>query len=184
MKSLLWLTLFGLLSLASVGRAAVLSPLGLDELAASSALVVRGTVVESRTDRDPADGLIFTEHTVLVTESLDGRGEAQRTVLVRTPGGEYQGLGQLVPGGPVLKKGQEVVLFLAAVPQVPGQVFTPRGGVQGVFRVQAKEGGVRLHRDFGAVAFAGSKTAVPSRELGLDEVLQAVRRAAATRKAR
>jgi hypothetical protein len=184
MKKLVWLLLLGLLAVPSVGRAAVLSPLGLDELAASSALVLRGQVIASRTDRDDSDGLIFTEHTVQVTQRLDGVGETQRTVLVRTPGGEYQGLGQLVPGAPVLKKGQELLLFLAPVPQVAGQVFTPRGGTQGVFRVQVEGGATRLHRDFGAVSFVGTKAGAPRADLDLDEVLQAVRRAAATRKAR
>jgi hypothetical protein len=65
------------------------------------------------------------------------KGDLGPTVLMRLPGGEAGGMINVLPGAPVLREGELVVLFLAAQgPSIPTTV----GLGQGVFRVVREEG--------------------------------------------
>ena len=60
------------------------------------------------------------------------KGDFGSSVVIRLPGGESGGIVQVIPGAPVLREGDLVVLFLAGRgPAIPG----PVGLSQGVFRV-------------------------------------------------
>lgn len=108
----------GVLSAGSAASA-VLERMTLEDLARSADLVVVGTVVSrtSHYDAPPRADRIVTDVVVRVDRPV--RGEAGSEVVVTTPGGEVDGLGQIVTGAPVLRPGEQVVLFLRTDPAGP-----------------------------------------------------------------
>ncbi len=128
---------------AGSAASAVLERMTLEDLARSADLVVVGTVVSrtSHYDAPPRADRIVTDVVVRVDRPV--RGEAGSEVVVTTPGGEVDGLGQIVTGAPVLRPGEQVVLFLRTVsagppatgvlPAVPRRVVV--GLSQGLFVV-------------------------------------------------
>ncbi len=90
--------------------ATTLRPVDLRQIIAMSSDVVVGRVeeVHSRWTSDRA--LIMTEVTVAVIERMKGSGRV-RTV-VRTIGGEVDGVRMTVDGAPIFHRGDEAVLFL------------------------------------------------------------------------
>jgi len=122
--------LLGLALLAAPPAAATTAfPASVEELARGSDAVVRGVVV-GRITR-PADGgrLLYTF--VEVRAAAVWRGEAPATVTVRVPGGTQGRMGQRVAGAPVLRPGEEVVLFLRRA----GRVHQVTGLALGKFAV-------------------------------------------------
>jgi hypothetical protein len=69
------------------------------------------------------------------------KGNLGDEVFMRLPGGEAGGMMQVLPGAPVLRAGDLVVLFLGA--QGPAIPF-PVGFTQGVFRVAVNPAGSPL----------------------------------------
>src|SRR4029453_10048269 len=110
--------------------ALTVAPMTFEELVREATAVVYARVAEVRgqwaQDRRSIDSLV----TLDALHSL--KGDFCRSVLMRLPGGESGGIVQVLPGAPVLREGDLVVLFLAARgPAIPG----PVGLNQGVFRV-------------------------------------------------
>ncbi len=136
-----------LLVISFPAQAAVVAPLTLDELLASSDRVVRGAVLSSGAVFDEVRGRIQTFHRVAIRETL--KGDAADELVVITMGGETPDLGQIVPGAARLPAGQELVLCLRAV--TDGFVVT--GMAQGVFRVETVSGGDVFVRDLRGIHF-------------------------------
>ena len=124
--------------LASVGipaGATILQQLTLQELAQKSTLIVRAKVTGSSQVVRGVD--VFTIYKLETLETLKS-GYAAREVAV--PGGVAGGMRQVVAGAPLLRAGQEYVLFL----------WTGRSGLtqltgmsQGVFSVEPATAGDR-----------------------------------------
>jgi hypothetical protein len=105
-------------------------PLTFEELVAQSTAVVYARVAGIR-GRWTADRRSI-ESVVTIEPLRYLKGDLGEEIVMRMPGGEAGGRVQVLPGAPVLKEGDLVVLFLGAHgPAMPTLV----GLVQGVFRV-------------------------------------------------
>lgn len=158
---------------APAGATSVL-PLTDTQLAEGADMIVRGVVLEVRTAEYPIGPGIFTEAVVSVAERLDGDVTVDE-IVVRIPGGRTDSRYILVPGMPVLSLGEDVVLFLEALPTdafgpdaVPA--YIPRGLDQGVWR-PTDAGWLRGDQE-GLLPVAAPPTVAP---LGLDAIRELAR---------
>jgi hypothetical protein len=129
MKPLAALSLFAALCIAPA-EAITVVPITFEELVAESTAVVYARVADVRgrwtADRRSIESLVTLESLRYL------KGDLGDEVTMRLPGGEAAGLLQVLPGAPVLRAGDLVVLFLGARgPAIP----SPVGLTQGVFRV-------------------------------------------------
>jgi len=159
-----------LLALPALG--AVMVRMTLDDLVGESDLVVRGTVLSSKSFLDSKTGKVMTTHQVRVDETLKGKTASQ--VAVVTLGGELEEIGQIVPGEARLDEGEEVVLCLASGPLGYSVVAMS----QGKFRVVKEGTPTMLRRDLGDILFVGTKKgSVPAQDsIALDTFRELVRR--------
>lgn len=130
MKNSLVLTAVIAVMLLSRLDAITVTPMTFEELVDEAVAVVYARVADVRgqwtDDRRSIDSLITLEALRYL------KGDLGPTVLIRLPGGEAGGMINVLPGAPVLRDGELVVLFLAARgPAIP----TTLGLGQGVFRV-------------------------------------------------
>jgi hypothetical protein len=117
-------------SLAAPAYAITLIPVTFEEIAAEATAVVYARVADVRgqwtSDRTAIESVV----------SLDAlryfKGDLGERVSIHLPGGEVGGLVNVVPGAPVMRQGDLVVLFLAAKPPAMPSLI---GFTQGVFRV-------------------------------------------------
>lgn len=105
-------------------------PMTFEQLVEEAGAVVYARVAEVRgqwtADRRGIDSILTLEALRYL------KGDLGPTVLTRLPGGEAGGMIQVLPGAPVLREGELVVLFLTARgPAIP----TTLGLGQGVFRI-------------------------------------------------
>lgn len=118
------------LILAGPVHAITVTPMTFEELVDESAAVVYARVTDVRgqwtSDRRAIDSLITLEALRYL------KGDFGPSVLMRLPGGEAGGIINVLPGAPVLREGELVVLFLVSRgPTIP----TTLGLGQGIFRV-------------------------------------------------
>ena len=104
------------------------------------------------------------------------KGDLGEELLMRLPGGEAGGMAQVLPGAPVVRAGDLVVLFLGARgPAIP----SPLGLTQGVFRatVDARSGTVLIAPPVLKASAAGRiiRGAADRRALTLDAFAAEVR---------
>jgi hypothetical protein len=121
-----------LAALAIGGRvgAVTLAPMTFEELVDQAMAIVYARVADVRgewtADRRAIDSFVTLEPLRYL------KGDLGRAVLVRLPGGEAGSAVHLLPGAPVLREGDLLVLFLTGRgPAIP----TVLGLTQGVFRV-------------------------------------------------
>ena len=119
-----------LLATAPVVSATVLLPGDLADLTRGAAAIVRGRVVEPRTEWVSGRRRVETIVTFSVDESFKGDFSGQVTVAV--PGGVMGRYRSLMIGAPSFRQGEEVILFLGAKPPQLPYVL---GLGQGVFRI-------------------------------------------------
>jgi hypothetical protein len=117
--------------------AIVVVPMTFEELVGEAAAVVYARVADVRgrwtTDRRGIESVVTLDALRYL------KGDLGDQIAMRLPGGEAGGFVNVIPGAPVLRAGDLVVLFLGA--RGPA-VLTPVGLTQGVFRVlvNAREG--------------------------------------------
>jgi len=111
--------------------ATVLLPGDLGEIARSASAIVRGTVVDTRTEW--ADGRRRVETIVTLQVSEVFKGGMRGRISFMVPGGVIGRYRSVMVGAPTFHQGEEVVLFLGA--QAPSLPYVLGLG-QGVFRVQ------------------------------------------------
>ncbi len=109
---------------------ATIRHMSLDALVDSSDFIVHGRVIQCRSQWNPATGAIWTRTELRVFDATKGR--AGTSLAVTEPGGVVGGRGELYPGIPHFKIGQEVVLFLY---RAPGNRLRVTGLLQGVYTV-------------------------------------------------
>lgn len=167
------LAFIGLLLLPASASAVVLEPLSLEEMVDIADAIVVGHVVSrtSRYDSPPRENRIVTDVVVVVEQTL--KGEPGSFVVVTVPGGVVDGKGQMVPGGPVLKEGEEVVLFLN---RTDGFSRTIVGFSQGLFLVYRDNptGPARVRQKLGGAYFVGAGL-VQEADMELEELRRFVR---------
>ena len=127
-----WLALTAMLAVMGWGSldAITVTPMTFEELVDEAVAVVYGRVADVRgqwtADRRAIDSLVTIEPLRYF------KGDLGETVVMKLPGGAAGGMINVIPGAPVLRHGELVVLFLTARgPVIP----TPLGMGQGVFRV-------------------------------------------------
>jgi hypothetical protein len=120
------------MTLTSLGRvdAITVVPMTFEQLVDESVAIVYARVADVRghwtTDGQSIESLITLESLRYL------KGDLGATLLTRLPGGEVGGIVNVLPGAPVLRQGDLVVLFLAARgPAIP----TVLGLGQGIFRI-------------------------------------------------
>jgi hypothetical protein len=125
--------LFALLIAASLpahASAVLVVPMTFEQLVDEAAAVVYARVADVRgkwtADRQSIDSVIRLEPLQYL------KGDLGESVFMRLPGGEAGGRIQIIPGAPVLKRGDVVVVFLKA--RGPA-LLTTLGLGQGIFRV-------------------------------------------------
>lgn len=121
--------LFAAVFIAHV-EAITVVPITFEELVADSTAVVYARVADVRgrwtADRRRIESLVTLESLRYL------KGDLGDVVTMRLPGGEAGGMIEVLPGAPVLRTGDLVVLFLGGRgPAIP----SPVGLTQGVFRV-------------------------------------------------
>jgi hypothetical protein len=171
-----------LLALAPA-RATTVLAVPIDEMARTAGLVVRG-VVEGQKVARTADGLNIETRTYLrVTSVL--KGAPVSTVVVSQVGGTLGDVTQMVPGDARFVAGEEVVVFLEALPGTRHHVLSAMAAAK--FTVLTGEKGPLAVRELGGLTFArrgadGRVRVVPDAPAGslpLSSVLEAVARGAA-----
>lgn len=131
-------------------HATVVRGASVEELATTSALIVRGTVVAQQARWDEGRRRIDTFTEVRTTEVL--RGDAGASILVRQPGGVVGDIGAHVAGAAKFAIGDEVVLFLETPPD-DATVFIVRGLALGSVKLQQNAlGEIRATRDLRGIS--------------------------------
>jgi hypothetical protein len=118
-------------ALAPQVSATVLLPGDLGDIARGAAVIVRGTVVEVRTEWVDGRRRVETIVTLQVSETL--KGDMSGRLSFKVPGGVIGRYRTITIGAPSFRQGEEVVLFLGALPPSLPYVL---GLGQGVFRVR------------------------------------------------
>lgn len=170
-----------LVALAVVAGAMLASPLCAATVAAlsdaalvrASDAIVQGRVVHVEVRTYDVGPQVFTEATVAVADALVGVPSPQQTIVVRIPGGETDAHHVIVPGMPQLAVGDDVVLFLEALPDAFGDEaepgYLPVGLGQGVWRREGVDGWVRDPQD--GLLLAPGEAAPPRHPVSLDTIV-------------
>lgn len=123
----------------------------LEDMAKTTPLIVRGTVVD-RTVEWSDDGLrIETRTHIRVTSPMKGPVLSQ--VVIRQSGGELDGVAMFIPGDASFSPGEDVVVFLEPHPLVANEwVLVAMSAAK--FTVQPSDDGPILMRDISGLTFA------------------------------
>jgi hypothetical protein len=127
-----------------------------DVVARESAYVVRGTVVDTFSAWDSAHEVIYTYATVRVHRYF-GEATGPDTLVVREVGGVVEGYAMEAIGFPAIRRGEQVVLFLAKWDDGTDYrihafnqgkfLVRDRGGVEVLVSDPVTQGSQRLDRD-------------------------------------
>ncbi len=130
MNKCLFATIVMMLAVLGRAEAVLVIPMTFEQLVDEAAAVVYARVANVRgqwtNDRRSIDSVITVEPLRYL------KGDLGQTIALRLPGGEVGGMINVLPGAPVLREGELVVLFLKVQgPAMP----TTLGLGQGVFRL-------------------------------------------------
>jgi hypothetical protein len=135
---LIRLTLLLVLAAAPVSATTVI-PAQFADMVAGSELIVRGTVVDVRSQLTGGRRTIESLITLQVIEGL--KGAPARQIVFRVPGGQVGRYRRIMPGAPEFVAGEEVIVFLSGqAPALP----MPFGLNQGVYRVTRSDARVAV----------------------------------------
>lgn len=137
------LVLFALAMLALPLGASQFIQLPFDAVARDAAVIVRGTLGPVTSAWDDAHEVIYSYAPIQVERYLGGTGP--RTLMVREAGGTVGDYTQEAIGFPVLREGQEVVLFLS--PWEDSADWRIEAYNQGKYRVTRTAQGVMVSPD-------------------------------------
>lgn len=116
--------------------ATTLVPADFAQMARESEVIVRGTVVNLRSQMTGPRRTIETVITLSVADTIKGTAGAQ--TVFRVPGGRVGRLRRVMIGAPDFTTGDEVILFLKG--RAPA-IAMPYGLSQGVYRIARRAGG-------------------------------------------
>lgn len=133
-----------IVALAAPAEASVLRGMTVAQLRSGADAIVRGQVVAVRTV--VADGIIETVARVRVAEVH--KGQADRVIVVRAPGGIARGKRLIVPGAPAFERDAEVLLFLYRAEDG----WRPVGLFQGVWQLDGQDPETAVASDSGGAA--------------------------------
>ena len=128
--------LAGLFWLPAGARASSVLPMSLDDHLQQAGAVFRGTVLEVKSFKNPADGMICTRTLLRVDEAFKGKHPTVIKLVHR--GGEVDGIGMMDDLSPRFKAGEECVLFVSR--RSDGTLFADQGDA-GVARLHREKNG-------------------------------------------
>ncbi|HEX5226451.1 MAG TPA: hypothetical protein VFW44_02020 [Bryobacteraceae bacterium] len=131
MRKLIILALVAIGTTSIVALGSTLQRLSLNDMIVKSTMIVRGTV-QPGTSSAMRGALIYTHYQVAVSSVYKGTQTPGQTVDVAIPGGVINAIHQPVAGAPMLKAGQDYVMFLWTSKSGLTQVI---GLSQGLFNV-------------------------------------------------
>ena len=155
-------------------------PLDLVQVIDQAAVAFQGTVVSTKTGRDPQSGMLVTLTTFRVDDVL--KGDVPASYTIKQIGGEDVGSGLKfkVQGVPTYAVGQSFVLFMHGVSSAG---FTsPVGLSQGRFQVMDGDAGAEVEsgRDFDEIGagleLPAAKAAKSRKRMGLADFKSMVRK--------
>lgn len=106
------------------------------ELTRQAGVIVRGKVLDMKSEWDPARRRIWTLVTISVSHSIKGNGPENQDVVVKIPGGEVGDIGQKTEDAPIFTTGEEVLLFLQPEIYREKEVFRVTGKFQGKYTIK------------------------------------------------
>lgn len=126
-RLIITLLTFLFIFLPTSGANAIMVQLSLEELVGESDSVIIGTVVSSQSQWNNDRSAIYTTVIVAIENHLKGN-PLPDLVTVIVPGGEIDGVMQIVSDTPIFDPGEEVMLFLEELPQqiYPRSIFYPK----------------------------------------------------------
>lgn len=174
--------------LALPAAATVVIAQSLEEMAATSPLVLRATIGQVQTAWNEGHTTIETFAEVSVREALKGSVAPGAILMVRSPGGIVGKMGAYVAGAPQFKQGEEVVLLLEPAADRP-DVWLVSGLAAGKINLEKNSfGELRAVRDLRGIAFYERTAKAPKyhevtkpEDLGTPEQVIARLRAAVTK---
>jgi Matrixin len=122
-----------LLATACITSASTVLPLTIEEHIEAADAIFRGTVLDIKSYRNTADGMIYTRTALRVDEVFKGRFPPVITVVHR--GGTADGIGMTDDASPQFKAGEERLLFVS------------RRGDRTLFATQGQASTLKLHRE-------------------------------------
>jgi len=137
-----------LLLLITPGQAyALMVKLSLEDLTLEADSIITGTVVETESQWDTSGGNIYTTVKVAVVDNIKGNDEPDYISII-IPGGQVDGVTQIVSDTPHFEPGQEALLFLNQLPwynlnlgsTVP-RFFEMCGNFQGQLKIEGSQAG-------------------------------------------
>ena len=145
--------------IATLASATVIVHETLDELARRVPVIVRGRVARSVAAWDEKKTTIWTWTELTVTDPIKGKPGA--VVMIKSEGGEVEGIGQAVSGAVTFREGDDCVLFLAPAP-LEKDTFMVAGMSAGKVLMTQWKGLPAAIRDTTGLSFArpGSKKIV------------------------
>jgi hypothetical protein len=164
-RSLLLGSLFATVGVSAASRAnaSVARALSVSELVRTSrhALVATPVDLFAQWETIGKHRRIITYTMMRTDYSIDGRPPATRELLVRTLGGIVDGIGQVVPGEAVLRRGVTAALFISDVSK---DLFAVTGMAQGHYPLVSDAKGMRrLTASRGALEVAADANAAVKR---------------------
>jgi hypothetical protein len=114
-------------------------------------VIVRGRVMRSFSSWDDGKRSIYTWTELSVTDSI--KGKPGPVVLIKSYGGEVEGIGQQVAGAATFKEGEDCVLFLEPTPNERGS-YMVSGLSAGKILMTMQRGFPTAVRDTSGIAFA------------------------------
>jgi len=124
--------------LGGVAFAATVCPLPLANLAKAAERIVAVTV--ESIEHENHEGQVYTVATCKVDETI--KGPEEKSIKLRLPGGRFGGYTMIVPGAPVLRKGERYIVFLTAetAEGFSRDAWRTIGLGQGLFKLVNKDG--------------------------------------------
>ena len=144
MRTRLLTAMLSLLAATTSLTATTVRIVNLSEMVQASDRVFHGRCVSAR-EMTHSNGLPIVEYTFLVSNGIKGTVEGERVVFRQLQASRARGFG--IAGLPVFRKGQDLVLFLAADSRIG--LTSPTGLSQGVFSVlQDRRGKLAIVNSF------------------------------------
>lgn len=123
----------------------------LDDMARRVPVIARGRVLRSIASWDEGRRSIYTWTELSVTDPIKGKPGA--IVLIKQPGGEVDGLGQMVAGAAKFREGEDCLVFLEPTPNERGS-YMVSGLSAGKIVMTTVQGLPTAVRDTTGLAFA------------------------------
>lgn len=105
------LTVFLLISLSGFNSYSQVASKKIEQLSKNADLIITGKVIKKKSNWNNDKSMIYTDVSIEVEEYFKGK-KTQKTIVVRHPGGEVGGVGEIYTHMPRFEKSEEVMLFV------------------------------------------------------------------------